>query len=109
MPLQVLPAGDADMYRSAVIEHKAYSPLTSNAVLFPGPFPPGVLDFRAEDLRKSIEEPNTFWFKVVDTELPEGDDQIIALSKWYVYKYRTRGVGDTYLGITNPKTWLTTS
>lgn len=108
MPLQVLPAGDADMYRSAVIEHKAYSPLASNAVLFPGPFPPGVLDFRAEDLRKSTKEPNTFWFKVVDTELPEGDEQTIALSKWYVHKYPARGVGRTCLGITIMNTWLTT-
>lgn len=82
MPLQVLPAGDADMYRSAVIEHNAYSPLASNAILFPGPFPPGVLEFRAADFKKNAKEPNTFWFKVVDTEL-KGDEQIIALSKWY--------------------------
>lgn len=81
MPLQVLEANEADMYRSAVIEHEAYRPLASNAILFPGPFPPGILDFRAEELKKDAQRPGTHWLKVVDTDL-EGEEQIIALSKW---------------------------
>lgn len=82
MPLQVLPAGEADMYRSAVIEHTAYSALEANHVLFPGPLPPDILKYRAEDFKKEAEDPRTFWYKVVDTEI-EDNEQSLAFAKWY--------------------------
>ncbi|KAK2597849.1 hypothetical protein N8I77_012608 [Diaporthe amygdali] len=83
MVLQVLPAEEADMYRSAVIEHEAYKPLETNKILFPGPFPPDVLEHRADELKAQSKEHNTFCFKVIDTEL-EGE-QMISFAKWVVY------------------------
>lgn len=80
MVLKVLPAEDTDMYRSAVIEHEAYKPLETNQILFPGPFPPDVLEHRANELKAQSNEPNTLCYKVIDTEL-EGE-QMIAFSKW---------------------------
>lgn len=82
MVLKMLPAEEADMYRSAVIEHDAYAPLETNRVLFPGPFPPNVLEFRAEEFKEQAKEPNTICFKVIDTEL--NGEQMISFAKWYV-------------------------
>lgn len=81
MVLKVSPAEDADMYRSAVIEHEAYKPLETNQILFPGPFPPDVLEHRANELKAQSHEPNTFCYKVTDTEL-EGE-KTISFAKWY--------------------------
>ncbi|ROW01253.1 hypothetical protein VMCG_05991 [Cytospora schulzeri] len=83
MVLKMLPAGEADMYRSAVIKHEAYAPAETNRVLFPGPFPPNILELGAEELKEQAKEPNIFCFKVIDTEL-EGE-QMISFSKWAVY------------------------
>lgn len=83
MPLELQPAVEADMYRAAVIERVAYSPLETNSILFPGPFPPDILNYRAEGWKKQAKEPGTSCFKVVDTELPE-EEQLIAFSLWYV-------------------------
>lgn len=82
MPLELRPAVDADMYRAAVIEREAYSPLETNTILFPGPFPPDVLHYRAAGWKKQAQAPGTSCFKVVDTELPAGEEQIIAFSQW---------------------------
>lgn len=82
MPLQVLPAmGPEDMYRCAVIENRAYGTYASNAILFPGPFPPDVLVTRGQEMQEQCEQPGSFCFKVVDTDL-EGDEQMIAFAKW---------------------------
>lgn len=86
MPLKVLPVeGAADYYRCAVIENRAYGTYSSNAILFPGPFPADVLDKRGEELQALSEEPGHFCFKVVDTDIDEGDEQMIAFSKWFVF------------------------
>lgn len=82
MVLKMLPAEEADMYRSAVIEHEAYAPLPSNQILFPGRLPPNVLELRAEELKGQAKEQNTFCFKVVDTELD--NEQRISFAKWHV-------------------------
>lgn len=82
----MLPAEEADMYRSAVIRHEAYSPLETNIVLFPGPFPPNILELSAQGLKEQAREPNVFCFKVVDTEL-EGE-QMISFDRWYVIPRR---------------------
>lgn len=82
MVLKMLPAEEADMYRSAVIEHEAYAPLETNQILFPGPFPPNILEIRAEQLKGQAKEPNVSCFKVIDTEL-EGE-QMISFARWCV-------------------------
>lgn len=70
------------MYRAAVIEHDAYKPLRANDILFPGPFPPDVLHIRAEELKEDAGNSQTFCFKVIDTEIEDGEEQMIAFAKW---------------------------
>lgn len=82
MVLKILPAEEADMYRSAQIEHEAYAPLETNQILFPGPFPPNVLEMRAEELKAQAKKRNTLCFKVIDTELES--EQGISFAKWHV-------------------------
>lgn len=91
MPLELRPAEDADMYRAAVVERAAYSPLETNAILFPGPFPADILKYRAAGWKKEAQAPGTSCFKVVDTELPE-DEQLIAFSVWYEMTSRRSGL-----------------
>lgn len=69
------------MSRVAIIERAAYEPLETNRILFFGPFPANVLEMRAGDLSKMLEDPNTTCCKVVDTDL-EGDEQLISFAKW---------------------------
>lgn len=84
MPLELYPAGDADMYRAAWLEREAYAHLTSNDILFPGELPPGALEHRTEGLRQKIKEQGVCSFKVVDTELQDGE-QMIAFAQWCVH------------------------
>lgn len=82
MPLELRTAVDADMYRAAVIEREAYSPLETNSILFPRPFPPDILTYRAEGWKKQAKTPGASCFKVIDTELAE-EEQLIAFAQWY--------------------------
>ncbi|ROW03634.1 hypothetical protein VPNG_07198 [Cytospora leucostoma] len=91
MVLKILPAEEADMYRSAVIEHDAYAHLNTNDILFPGPLPPNVLELRAEEMKSQAREPNAFCFKVIDTELEEGE-QMISFAKWQGPLWKFPGV-----------------
>lgn len=95
MPLQVLPVdGPADTYRCAVIENHAYGTYSSNDILFPGPFAPDALVTRGKELQGECAAPNTFFFKVVDTDIEEEEgaegavgqqqQRMIAFSKWFV-------------------------
>lgn len=72
------------MYRVAVTEREAYSPLEANSILFPGPFAKDVLNFRADALKNQAQAPGTSCFKVIDTELAE-EEQLIAYALWYIY------------------------
>lgn len=72
------------MYRVAVTEREAYSPLEANPILFPGPFPKDVLSHRANALKEQAQAPGTSCFKVVDTELAE-EEQLIAYALWYIH------------------------
>lgn len=84
MPLQVLPAaGAADMYRCAVIERRAYATYPASKILFPGPLPADVLTKRGKELEARCEQPDSFFFKVVDTESESEEEQMIAFSIWY--------------------------
>ena len=76
------------MHRSAVIEHEAYQSLETNQILFPGPFPPDVLEHRANELKTQSSEPNTFCYKVIDTELD--GEQMISFAKWYAGSFSDR-------------------
>lgn len=85
MPLQVLPATEADLTRSVVIESQAYGPSPVSAVLFPGPRPDNPTA-RVEMLVETFRtEPACRCAKVVDTDLPE-DEQMIAFTMWYIWE-----------------------
>lgn len=85
MPLQVLPAVEADALRIAELERDAYLPSPVSPILFPGPHPADALDVRAAQMAESLRtDPSIRWFKVVDTDLPEGQ-QLIAFAQWNVY------------------------
>ena len=86
MPLVVQPADESDAYRAALIERDAFDSSAFNSILFPGPFPPDVLKFRAEELLKQRRNDDTaVWVKIVDTDIEANEDntQMIAFAKWY--------------------------
>ncbi|KAI0136656.1 acetyltransferase [Xylariales sp. AK1849] len=84
--LKVLQATEADARRAVEIEAIAYGPNPFGKILFPGPFPDNAGDMRADGLVKSFKEDSTQrWLKVVDLELPEGEEQMIAFAKWHIY------------------------
>ena len=85
MPLQLLPSGPADARRIAQIEHEAYAPNPNNRILFPGPFPDNVLDYRAEEMASSLKTDDSVrWLKVIDTEI-EGDNGLVGFAQWNIW------------------------
>ncbi|KAI1660208.1 acyl-CoA N-acyltransferase [Daldinia decipiens] len=85
MPLELQPATEADAPRAAEIESAAYGPNPFNKILFPGPFPPEAVAGRGAQLAAELKrDPTARWLKVVDTDLPEGE-QMIAFAKWHIY------------------------
>ncbi|KAI0890516.1 acyl-CoA N-acyltransferase [Annulohypoxylon maeteangense] len=85
MSLELQPATEADARRSAEIEGVAYASNSFSEILFPGPPPPDAFDGRAKGLVAELHNDATVrWSKVVDTDLPEGE-QMIAFSKWHIH------------------------
>ncbi|XDG06902.1 hypothetical protein ABKA04_006517 [Annulohypoxylon sp. FPYF3050] len=85
MPLELQQATEADARRSAEIEGAAHADNKFNPILFPGPHPPDAFNHRAKGLIDELKnDPTTRWSKVVDTDLPEGE-QMISFSKWQIY------------------------
>ncbi|KAI2462832.1 acyl-CoA N-acyltransferase [Annulohypoxylon bovei var. microspora] len=85
MPLELREATEADARRSAEIESVAYIHNSFNKILFPGPLSPDALDGRVKGLVGELKnDATTHWYKVVDTDLPEGE-QMIAFSKWHIH------------------------
>lgn len=87
MPLVLQRAEDSDALRAAVIEHDAYAVSQFNSILFPGPFPPNILEIRAQEMLKHRKEDDTaIWLKVVDTDIEPTEDnaQMVAFAKWYL-------------------------
>ncbi|KAI1093698.1 acyl-CoA N-acyltransferase [Rostrohypoxylon terebratum] len=85
MPLELQQATEADAHRSTEIDRAAHANNKFNPILFPGPHPPDALDHRAKGLVGELKnDPTVRWSKVVDTDLPEGE-QMIAFSKWHIY------------------------
>ncbi|KAF9776158.1 hypothetical protein IL306_005689 [Fusarium sp. DS 682] len=85
MPLQVLPASEADAHRALAIEEVAYGPSPVGAVLFPG----GRTDdsnARVAGLIESLHKNAVCrWAKVVDTDIDNDEDQMIAFAEWYIW------------------------
>jgi len=89
MPLKLLPAGAADAYRAAEIEHDAYAPSAFSSVMFPGPPPANAVGLRAVELAAELGADATMrWWKVVDTDLGPEDEpaSLIAFAKWHLYE-----------------------
>ncbi|KAI1803363.1 acyl-CoA N-acyltransferase [Daldinia bambusicola] len=85
MPLELQPATEADALRAAEIESAAYQPNPFNRILFPGPFPPEAVAWRGAQLAAELKkDPTARWFKVVDTDLSEGE-QMVAFAQWHIY------------------------
>ncbi|KAI1436827.1 acyl-CoA N-acyltransferase [Xylaria sp. CBS 124048] len=90
MPLQVLPANEADAERAAQIENDAYAGDPFCPFLAPGPFPElpfGQKNPRIEELTRSLREsPSVRWFKVVDTDITPSEDnqQMIGFAQWNI-------------------------
>jgi len=87
MALQLVPAVASDALRIAQIERDAYGKNPYNTLLFPGPFPPDILEKRAAQLAADLESnpATTRWWKAVDPTL-EGDEQLISFAQWNVYE-----------------------
>ncbi|KAF9874728.1 GNAT family [Colletotrichum karsti] len=85
MPIEVQPIVAADLRRCAEIEQRAFEESPSFKILFPGPQADDYLGIRASGLEKELrEDPTVRMLKVVDTDL-EGDEAIIAWSKFNSY------------------------
>ncbi|KAI1142797.1 hypothetical protein F5Y05DRAFT_366231 [Hypoxylon sp. FL0543] len=85
MPIELQPATEADAWRSADIEVAAYATNPFNRILFPGPFPADPRDGRASQLVAELKgNPTIRWLKVVDTDLPEDENNMIAFAKFHV-------------------------
>lgn len=86
MPLQALPCTTLDFPRLFEVEHAAWLDDPFTPMLFPGPFPPEVADFRIQEMARQLEEdPTTRWLKVVDTDSTKPEEGI-SFAKWHVYK-----------------------
>lgn len=110
MVLRVEPATEADARRAVAIEDLAYASNPAGPCLFPGPHaddggddgPPPRVGKLIESLRA---DPSCRWVKVVDTDLPPGDEgRMIAFSAWYVWESpRPPSPPDTWGPGTNPE------
>jgi hypothetical protein len=83
MPLQVVPATEADAPRIVELEHLAYKDDSLTPILFPGPFPDDAPTIRAKEMIEQLQgDPTSKWLKVVDTD----SNEMIAFAKWNLYK-----------------------
>lgn len=86
MPLELRQADGEDAPRAAQLEAAAYAPNPFNRILFPGPFPPEALDGRAQQMLHGLKtDARIKWLKIIDTDLPEGPEQMIAFAEWHIY------------------------
>lgn len=86
MPLQLLPATEADAAQSAAIEKLAYGPNPVSESLFPGPG--RSVEQRTADLIKQLREDSACrWVKVVDSALVDrGENGMVAFAMWYIWE-----------------------
>ena len=86
MALKVLPCTKADLLRIVQVEQAAWADDPFTPILFPGPFPEEILEFRIQEMAREIDEdPTVRWLKVIDTE-QSNDNEGIAFAKWHVYR-----------------------
>lgn len=65
MPLEIKTCTPADFPRLVDVENWAFADNPFTPILFPGPFPPGAAEFRAQQLAADFEnEATTTWLKV---------------------------------------------
>lgn len=100
MSLRVVKCTTLDFLRVTEVERAAWSDDPFTQILFPGPFPEGMGEFRAQEMAKQMEEdPTTRWLKVVDSEATDPNEGI-AFAKWHIYAdqlpgpRQTRSFGD---------------
>lgn len=86
MPLQLLPADEADAAPAAAIENLAYGPNPVSSALFPGPGRP--TSQRTADLVQQLREDGACkWVKVVDSDLADNEHQgMVAFAMWYIWE-----------------------
>lgn len=85
MPLQVLPCETQDFPRAVEVEKAAWADDKFTSILFPGPFPPGMAEFRTQEMARQLQDdPTTRWLKVVDTDSLKPEEGI-AFANWHVY------------------------
>ena len=86
MPLQVLPCTSQDFPRIIEVEKAAWADDPFTPILFPGPMPPGMAEFRAQEMARQLEDdPTTHWVKVVDTS-SQRPDEGVAFANWHIYE-----------------------
>ncbi|KAH8675775.1 putative GNAT family acetyltransferase [Xylariales sp. PMI_506] len=86
MPLELKSVVPGDAYRAAEIEALSYAPNSFTTLLFPGPMPENAREMRAQGFIKEIEEATTLrCLKVVDTDLADGPEQMVAFARWHIY------------------------
>lgn len=85
MPLEIVPATEADLAQSVIIERRAYGPNKTSPVFFPGAGI-SIEDRVAIMTTRKAEEPATQWMKVVDTDLAaKGEESMVAFTLWFIY------------------------
>lgn len=83
MPLELHPMSPTDMLQFTTIQ---YSVFNSGIIklISPSPLTPAAIKEASEKHIKCLEtEPDCHYLKVIDTELPEGE-QLIAGAKWRI-------------------------
>jgi GNAT superfamily N-acetyltransferase len=82
MTLIVLPMEKEDTYDWAALYYPAFRQSAVSILWYSEPSPATIAKF-GENLKKALETPNTYFYKVVDTEL---GNKIIAAAKFSVYE-----------------------
>ena len=82
MTIVVQEASESDVPQSCAVEIAAYGDNPTNAILFPGPFPPDSAQKRVDHLVGEIKNDATVkLLKAVDEEIGEA----IAFAKWHIF------------------------
>ncbi|ORY68338.1 acyl-CoA N-acyltransferase [Pseudomassariella vexata] len=84
MPLELLPATAADARLAIQIRKAAYDKNPFLRILFPVPPSPEAIEFVAQDLEWKLarENSNCRAYKVVDTDIEDAEQTMIAFAKW---------------------------
>jgi GNAT superfamily N-acetyltransferase len=84
MPLQLAPAGEADLPKILEVQYAAFAQDPINRLMFPVPTPPSTFEKSLDRARRDISNPDVAFMKVTETETGE----IVSFAKWYIYKHQ---------------------